>query len=152
GDEPMLRQTLRRVLPVVPAENILVLTNVEQAAAVRRLCRELPAGNIVAEPVGRDSGPAVALAAQLVLLRDPRGVFASLHSDAAIHDAKAFQRDLRAALAAATKEPVIVTLGAPPTEPSTAYGYIQRGKPWQAHRGREFFRARRFVEKPTAEV
>lgn len=152
GDQPMLVQTLERVLPVVPAENVLILTNTEQAAAVRRLCPKLPRENIVAEPVGRDSGPAVGLAAQLVALRDPQAVFASLHSDAAIHDAKSFQRDLRAALTAAAKEPVIVTIGVPQTEPATGFGYIQRGAPWQTHRGREIFHARRFVEKPTLKV
>lgn len=152
GDQPMLVQTVERVLPVVPPENILILTNNEQAAAVRRMCPRLPKENIIAEPVGRDSGPAVGLAAQLVALRDPKAVFASVHSDAAIHDGKAFQRDLRAAFTAAAKEPVIVTIGVPQTEASTAFGYIQRGEPWQTHRSKQFFRARRFVEKPTHEV
>ena len=152
GDRPMLRQTLDRVLPVLPPENVLVLTNTEQAAAVRRLCPELPRGNVIAEPVGRDSGPAVGLAAQLVAARDPAGVFASLHSDAAIHDARAFQRDLRSAFAAAEAAPVIVLIGVPPTEPSTAYGYIQRGEPWRTVRGRVVFKARRFVEKPSLDV
>ncbi len=106
----------------------------------------------MAEPVGRDSGPAVGLAAQLVALRDPKGVFASVHSDAAIHDAKGFQRDLRAAFTAAAKAPVIVTIGVPQSEPATGFGYIQRGEPWQTHRGKQFYRAQRFVEKPTREV
>jgi mannose-1-phosphate guanylyltransferase len=152
GDQPMLVQTVERVLPVVPPENVLVLTNNEQAAAVRRLCKQLPKENIVAEPVGRDSGPAVGLAAQLVALRDPKAVFASVHSDAAIHDGKAFQRDLRAAFTAAARSPVIVTIGVPQTEPATGFGYIQRGEPWETHRGKQFYRARRFVEKPTREV
>lgn len=152
GEEPMLVQTLKRVLPVVPRENVLILTNQEQQAAVRKFCPQVPKENIIAEPVGRDSGPAVGLAAQLVALREPKAVFASVHSDAAIHDAKSFQRDLRAALAAAAKEPVIVTIGVPQTEASTAFGYIQRGEPWQTHRGCQLYRAKRFVEKPTREV
>jgi mannose-1-phosphate guanylyltransferase len=152
GDRPMLRQTLERVLPVLPAAHVLVLTNAEQAAAVRRICPELPRGNVVAEPVGRDSGPAVGLAALLVAARDPAAVFASLHSDAAIHDVRAFQRDLRAAFAAAAAAPVIVLIGVPPTEPSTAYGYIQRAEPWRTVKGRVIFRSRRFVEKPSLEV
>lgn len=152
GDRPMLRQTLERILPVVPAERVLVLTNAEQAAAVRRVCPELPRGNVIAEPVGRDSGPAVGLAAQLVTARDPEAAFASVHSDAAIHDARAFQRDLRAAFAAAEAAPVIVLIGVPPTEPSTAYGYIQRAEPWRTVQGRVIFKSRRFVEKPSLAV
>ena len=145
GDRPMLRQTLERVLPVLPAAHVLVLTNAEQAAAVRRICPELPRRNVVAEPVGRDSGPAVGLAALLVAARDPAAVFASLHSDAAIHDVRAFQRDLRAAFAVAEAAPVIVLIGVPPTEPSTAYGYIQRAEPWRTVKGRVIFRSRRFL-------
>jgi mannose-1-phosphate guanylyltransferase len=152
GDEPMLLQTYRRVAPLVPRGNVLVLTNVEQAAAVRRLCPDLPRRNIIAEPVGRDSGPAVGLAAEVIGARDPKAVFASVHSDAAIHDVKSFQRDLRAAFAAAGQAPVMVTLGVHPTEPSTDYGYIQRAGSWRTVNGREIFRALRFVEKPPLET
>lgn len=148
GDTPMLAQTLARVLPVVPAANIFVITNVDQAAAVRRACPELPAENVVAEPVGRDSAPAVGLAAEIVGARDPDAVFASVHSDAAIHDVKSFQRDLRVAFAAAAAAPVMVTIGVKPHEPSTAYGYIQRGPVWDRVDSTRIFKARRFVEKP----
>lgn len=152
GDRPMLAQTVARVLPVVPPENVFILTNVDQAVAVRRACPELPRGNIVAEPVGRDSGPAVGLAAELVAARDPKGVFASLHADAAIHNEKAFQSDLRVAFSAAAAAPVMVTIGVKPHEPSTGYGYIQRGKAWRKVRGVTVAKARRFVEKPAADV
>ncbi|QYM80391.1 mannose-1-phosphate guanylyltransferase [Horticoccus luteus] len=152
GNRSMLAQTVARVLPLVPAENVYILTNVEQAAEVRKACPELPKGNIIAEPVGRDSGPAVGLAAEIVAARDPKGIFASLHSDAAIHDEKAFQKDLRVAFSAAAAAPVMVTIGVKPHEPSTGYGYIQRGKSWRKVRGVTVSKARRFVEKPAADV
>src|SRR4051812_31741628 len=69
GTTPMLAQTVARVLPVVPVENIFIITNADQAAAVRRVCPEIPRANIIGEPVGRDSGPAVGLAAELVAAR-----------------------------------------------------------------------------------
>jgi mannose-1-phosphate guanylyltransferase len=94
----------------------------------------------------------VGLAAQLVAARDPRAVFASVHSDAVIHHVRAFQSDLRAAFVAAEAAPVIVLIGVPPTEPSTAFGYIQRAEPWRTVNGRVIYRARRFVEKPSLEV
>jgi mannose-1-phosphate guanylyltransferase len=148
GDTPMLAQTVARVRSVVPSKNIFIITNAEQAAAVRKVCPGLPRDNIVGEPIGRDSAAAVGLAAELVAARDPDAVFASLHSDAAIRNAKAFQRDLRVAFAAAAQEPVMVTIGVPPSEASTGYGYIQRGKPWRRVGGVRIYRARRFVEKP----
>jgi len=152
GKKAMLAQTLDRVLPLVPRKNIFIITNASQAAAVRRACPKLPAANIVAEPVGRDSGPAVGLAAELVGARDPDAVFASVHADAAIHDLAAFQADLKIAFAAAALAPVMVTIGVPPTEPSTGYGYIQRGTKWRQIDGRDVYNVARFVEKPSVDL
>jgi mannose-1-phosphate guanylyltransferase len=152
GEEPMLAQTLARVRPLAPARNIFVITAADQVRAVRALCRGLPGANIVAEPVGRDTAPAVALAAALVAQRDPRGVFAILPADHVIHDTRTYQADLRAAFAAAAGAEVMVTIGIRPDEPATAFGYIQRGKPWKKFAGRPFHAVRRFVEKPSLKV
>lgn len=148
GDKPMLAQTLSRVGRVVPAKNILVITNAAQAAAVRKVCPGLPAKNIIAEPIGRDSGPAVGLAAALVERVDPKGVFAILAADHVIHDEASFRRDLKAAFAAAEADPVMVTIGITPTEPMTGYGYIKTAKKrTKAGTGR-IQPVERFVEKP----
>ena len=148
GDKPMLAQTLSRVGRVVPRKNILIITNAAQAAAVREVCRGLPARNIIAEPVGRDSGPAVGLAAALVERVDPRGVFAILAADHVIHDEAAFRRDLKAAFAAAEASPVMVTIGIVPTEPVTGYGYIKTAKKRSKVAPGTIQPVERFVEKP----
>lgn len=152
GKKPMLVQTLDRVKPLVPAKNIFVITSAVQEKAVREVCTRLPKENIVAEPVGRDTAPAVGLAAAVVGARDPQGVFAVLPADHVIHDAKSYQRDLRAAFATAESAPVMVTIGIAPTEPATGFGYIQRGEAWQQFDGSQVFRVKRFVEKPSLEV
>jgi mannose-1-phosphate guanylyltransferase len=152
GKKPLLVQTLERVRPLVPAKNIFVITSAVQAKAVREVCSKLPAANIIAEPVGRDTAPAVGLAAALVGARDPQGVFAVLPADHVIHDAKAYQRDLRVAFAAAECAPVMVTIGIAPNEPATGFGYIQRGEEWQKFENCPVYRVKRFVEKPTLEV
>ncbi len=152
GNKPMLAQTLDRVRPLVPAKNIFVITSAVQEKAVREVCAKLPKENIIAEPVGRDTAPAVALAAALIEARDPEGVFAVLPADHIIHDAKAYQRDLRAAFAAAASSEVMVTIGIAPTEPATGFGYIQRGDKWRSFERRPVFKVRRFVEKPTLDV
>ena len=148
GDKPMLAQTLSRVGRVVPRKNILIITNAAQAAAVRRVCPGLPERNIIAEPVGRDSGPAVGLAAALVERVDPRGVFAILAADHVIHDEAAFRRDLKAAFAAAEASPVMVTIGIVPTEPVTGYGYIKTAKKRTKAGAGRIQPVERFVEKP----
>jgi mannose-1-phosphate guanylyltransferase len=152
GDKPMLAQTLARVRPLVPAQNIFIITATDQLRAVRALCRGLPPANIVAEPVGRDTAPAVGLAAALVAQRDPRGVFAILPADHVIHDTRTYQADLRAAFAAAAGADVMVTIGIKPNEPATAFGYIQRGKLWKKFARRPCYAVQRFVEKPSLEV
>ncbi|MEN9841137.1 MAG: hypothetical protein RL376_937, partial [Verrucomicrobiota bacterium] len=157
GDTPLLTQTLERVKGIVPVKNTFVITSAAQSREVAKVCRGLiPAANIVAEPVGRDTAAAVGLAAALVGARDPQGVFAVLPADHVIHDIKAYQRDLRAAFAAAGAAEVMVTIGIPPTEPATGFGYIQRGEEWgrvgTGAAARTVFAVKRFVEKPKLEV
>ncbi len=152
GDKPLLTQTLDRVKPLVPAKNIFVITSAAQADAVRKVSKGIPAANIVVEPVGRDTAAAVGLAAAVVGARDPKGVFAVLPADHVIHDSKAYQANLKAAFAAAFSADVMVTIGIPPTEPSTGFGYIQRGPVWKKIGRREVYSVKRFVEKPELKV
>ena len=150
GERALLVQTIERLLPMIPAERVLIITNRQQAAAIRTLCPALPVENIVAEPVGRDTAAAVGLALLLVRRRDPQAAFAMLPADHVIHDTVAFRTDLERAFTAAEREPLLVTLGIHPTEPATGFGYIHRGP---ARAGAEsLFDVSRFVEKPTLEV
>lgn len=148
GDTPLLTQTVDRVASVVPKEHIFVITSAVQEKGVRAACTELPPGNIIAEPVGRDTAAAVGLAAALVGARDPQGVFAVLPADHVIHATKKYQTDLKAALAAAAAAPVMVTIGITPTEPATGFGYVQCGDAWRSFGRRSFSHVKRFVEKP----
>lgn len=152
GSKPMLVQTLDRVRSLASPKNTFVITSAAQEKAVREVCRRLPEANIIAEPMGRDTAPAVALAAAIVGARDPNGVFAVLPADHVIHDGKAYEKDLRAAFAAASAAPVMVTIGISPTEPATGFGYIQRGDKWNSFERRPVFQVKRFVEKPSLEV
>lgn len=152
GDKPMLEQTLDRVASIASRENTFVITSVVQAKAVREVCRGIPTENIIAEPAGRDTAPAVALAAAVVGARDPEGIFAVLPADHVIQDGKAYEADLRAAFAAASAKPVMVTIGIEPTEPATGFGYIQRGEKWTTFEGRSVYHVKRFVEKPSLDV
>jgi len=152
GDKPMLTQTLERVRSLVSPENVFVITSAAQEKAVRKVCADLPKGNIIAEPAGRDTAPAVALASAVIGQRDPNGVFAVLPADHVIHDTAAYQADLKAAFAAAETENVLVTIGIRPTEPATGFGYIQRGVAWRTFANRSVYFACRFVEKPNEET
>jgi mannose-1-phosphate guanylyltransferase len=153
GKRSFLQQAVDRVLPIVPAKNIIVITNEAQASAVRKQLPKLPKQNIVAEPCGRDTCAAVTLGAALVGARSTTGVMAVLPADHVIPDEKRFQQVLSDAFDLASRGQVIVTIGIKPTEPATGYGYIHVGEPLPPPHGVKrykttFFKAERFVEKP----
>src|SRR5213592_3412600 len=74
GDRSFLQQAVDRVLPLVPATNILVITNEAQAPEVRKQLPKLPKENLIAEPCGRDTCAAVTLGASMVGQRSTNGV------------------------------------------------------------------------------
>ena len=153
GDRSFLQQAVDRVLPLVPIENILIITNAVQAPTVRKQLPELPKENVIAEPVGRDTCAAVALGAAVVGARSTTAVMAVLPADHVIPEEKKFRQVLADAFDLASRGQVIVTIGIHPTTPETGYGYIQSGNRLPAPAGAKpyktaFFKAERFVEKP----
>ncbi len=148
GDRTMLQRTVERVLPLKP-KRILIVTNVLQAGESERQIstyRGVPI-DVVAEPVARNTAPAIGLAATIIAARDPNGVMAVLPADHFIRDEEAFHEALVAAGQAA-RNGYLVTLGVMPTRPETGYGYIEADT---YLRGEGPFPVRRFVEKPPLE-
>ena len=148
GDQPMLTQTVDRVLGVVPKENIFVITTQAQLEGVRAACPGLPLANIVAEPMGRDTAAATGLAMLLVKQRNPQAAFAMLPADHVIHDTAEYARLLGTAFAAAESADVLVTIGIKPMAPETGFGYIQQSGPWKNFGEHAVMAVKRFVEKP----
>ena len=153
GDTSFLQQAVARVTPLVPMENIFVITNAVQAPEVRKQLPKLPKENVVAEPIGRDTCAAVTLGAAMVGARSTTGVMAVLPADHVIPEEKKFQAVLSDCFDLAARGQAIVTIGIKPTEPATGYGYIRTGnqlpppagvKPYKT----AMFKAERFVEKP----
>jgi mannose-1-phosphate guanylyltransferase len=154
GKESFLQMAVNRVLPVVPAKNVIVITNEAQAPEVQKQLPKLPKENIVAEPIGRDTCAAVTLGAALVGARSTTGVMAVLPADHVIPEEKKFQQVLTDCFDLASRGRAIVTIGIKPTEPATGYGYIHFGEPQlPAPSGAKkyktiFHKVERFVEKP----
>ena len=150
-----LQNTVERVKSVVPLKNIFIITNESQAAAIRKQLPKLPKDNVVAEPCGRNTCPAVALAAAMVGARSTTATMAILPSDHIIppKSEKKFQRILEESLGLAGRGQAIVTIGIKPTGPETGYGYIQMGDKLPPPKERKAYKtafhvAQRFVEKP----
>jgi len=142
GEGPMVRVTLERVLPFAPAGNALVVTSTRLEAAIREAMPDLSPHNILAEPSGKNTAPAIAWASLEALARDPEAILMVLPSDHHIADLPAYRQVIAQSLAVA-RTGRLVTVGIVPTHPETGYGYIERGE----SRG-DFFAVTRFVEKP----
>jgi mannose-1-phosphate guanylyltransferase len=148
GSEPMVTQTVKRLGSLIPPERIFIITNVRHVEAVCDACPMVPRGQVVGEPLGRDTAAAAALAALLVRQQDANGLLALLPADAAVHDAAGYCATLQAALAISAEQDEIVTIGIKPTQPATGYGYLRLGGKLGMSEGRPWFRVERFVEKP----
>ncbi|MGH9580091.1 MAG: mannose-1-phosphate guanylyltransferase, partial [Terriglobales bacterium] len=146
GRRSMIQQTVARLQPLAPLENFWVITNGALRPAIARQLPGLSRRQIIPEPVGRNTAPAVGLAAFLLLRHDPEAVMGMFPADHVIGEEKKFRRAVKKAVATATTGANIVVMGIRPTRPETGYGYIETGR--KASRG--LVRVRRFTEKPGA--
>ncbi len=150
GKRTMLEQTVERLAPVFRGPHIWVVTNEEQAAAVRRQLPRVNRSQVLSEPIGRNTAAAIGLAA-IHLLRRPSGgdtLMAVLPADHYIAQRPRYLRVVRAALEVAARGENLVVLGIPPTHPETGYGYIERAGLTMRARGIRVYSVRRFTEKP----
>jgi mannose-1-phosphate guanylyltransferase / mannose-6-phosphate isomerase len=153
GDDTMLQATWRRIAPLCEAAP-LVVANEEHRFLVAEQLRVIgaPQARIVLEPVGRNTAPAIAVAA-LIARADPQHedgdpLLLVLPSDHVVRDADAFRAAVRAAMPVA-EQGALVTFGIVPQAPETGFGYIQvEADPAQPGGGVR--KVRRFVEKPDA--
>ncbi|MBL8571936.1 MAG: mannose-1-phosphate guanylyltransferase/mannose-6-phosphate isomerase [Phreatobacter sp.] len=127
GERSTFEETLRRVAdPDVFADPVVVTGEDFRFLVADQLARAGTAGRIVLEPMRRDSGPAIAVAAELIAAADPDAVMLVLAADHLVSDAAAFAATAQAGLAAA-EAGALVTFGIRPTHPATGYGYIRPG-------------------------
>lgn len=152
GGRTLLAQAVDRLAGLIPPERILVITSRDLVPATREATPDLPARNIIGEPVGRDTAAACALACGLVTQRDSQGVVCILTADQLMADVAAFRQILADSITVAASRDVIVTIGVQPTYPATGFGYIEAGETLETGTATTFQQARRFVEKPDAAV
>ena len=148
GDKPLIAQAVDRLEGLVPPENVFVVTNADLVEATQAAAPLLPPGNIVGEPIGRDTAAAVACGGALVKAKDENGVFAVLTADQVMGDLDIFSATLKGGMDLAEQNDILVTIGIEPNHPSTGFGYIESGENFQSAEGVEFRKAKRFVEKP----
>ncbi len=146
---PMIVDTVNRIRPLLALDSIFSISDSAQAAEIRRLVPDLPAGNVLIEPEGRNTAPSLVLATAAIYLLNPEAVVVALPADHLIRRPGVFRRKLGAAIRAAAGGDVIVTFGIPPTFPATGFGYIHYDGGEKLKIGGEIFHpVLRFKEKP----
>ena len=123
----LLQMSYDRILSLVPAHNVLILTNEQYAAKVREQLPDIPEDNILCEPARRNTAPCIAWAARHIAARDPEASMIVTPSDHLITREAEFERSIREGFDFVESHDALLTLGITPTRPETGYGYIQVG-------------------------
>lgn len=144
GKRSMLQQTVARLAPLAPARDVWIVTNADLRPAIAKQLPQLQRRQIIAEPVGRNTAPAIGLAAFLLLRTHPEAVIGMFPSDHVMGDEKRFRAAIAQAARLAREDGTMVVLGIQPSRPETGYGYIEAGG--EMREGVR--RVRRFTEKP----
>lgn len=148
GEGTLVARTVRRIEPLVDVRSSLALTSLELRDAILPELAPVPPQRVIGEPVGRNTAPAIGLAARILADDDPDTVMIVLPADHMIAGADEFRETLETAIAASESMNALVTLGIRPTRPETEYGYMKAGETVSAG----VRRVDGFVEKPDAET
>jgi len=145
GERSMIQQTVERLKPLAVFEKTWIITNEYLAHEIADQLPGLPAGQIVQEPVARNTAPACGLAAFLIERENPNAVLGVFPSDHVIGDEPRFLKALQKAIHVAAAGENIVVLGIEPARAETGYGYIETGDFTDDDSA---LHVRRFIEKP----
>jgi len=144
----LLQQTAKRLEPLVPDENILVVTNQDYISLVKEQLPFLKDHQILAEPVGRNTAPCIAYACYKIYQKNKQANIVVLPSDHIIREEGKFADTLKIALEATAASDLLVTLGIQPTRPDTGYGYIQ----FIEEKKQKIKKVKTFTEKPALDL
>jgi mannose-1-phosphate guanylyltransferase len=148
GERSLLRETLERLRPLVEPRDVWVCTTEALAERVREDLPEVPPEQVLAEPEGRNTAPAIGWSVRSMPEEARRDVIAVLPADHRMGDPAAFREALERAGRVVEREDRVMTLGVVPRWAETGYGYLEL-EPEPGPEGVR--RVRRFVEKPSAE-
>ncbi len=140
----MIQETVERLEPFASSQRIWIITNDDLRTPILQQLPGLVANQVLAEPVGRNTAPAIGLAAFMLERIDPKAVIGMFPSDHVILDESSFRANVQSAAAIAAAGANIVVMGIRPTRPETGYGYIESGASSQ----RDALNVVRFTEKP----
>lgn len=147
GEQSMLQMTVDRLLKLKRVTDIYIITREDLKVKIRRNIKGVPVENILAEPEGKNTAPAIGLVATILNQDDPDAVMGIFPADHLIVGHREFEKAVNTADHLAKKDENLVTIGIPPTRPSTAYGYIQIDDTGDENH-LDAYKVKTFAEKP----
>jgi mannose-1-phosphate guanylyltransferase len=148
----MIQLTVDRLLPMINIEDIYIVTNQAYVKIVEDQLPDVPKENILAEPLAKNTAPAIGLAAVIIEKKYGDAMMIVLPSDHLIKQPIIFRDTLKQAMAVASVNENLVTIGITPEYPETGYGYIQFGDSDVNSQFINVYPVERFVEKPNIEI
>jgi len=148
----LLEESIDRIKQIVPLKNILIITNKTHLQSIRKALPRFSKRNIIAEPVSRNTAPAISLAAALVRKKDPDGVIFVVPADQIISDKSAIKEVFSLSSLLAHIKDSIITIGIKPTFAATGYGYIKINRLYKRLKGKiayDVYNVDKFSEKPS---
>ena len=146
GERSLIQSTVDRLTPVIAPERLWVLTNDHLRDTIIKQLPEVPKNQILAEPMQRNTAPAIGLAAQILHQQDPEAVMGVFPSDHVIGNVPKYRAVLKAAFKSAGQRHLVV-VGIQPRWAETGYGYVEFPRGCEAG-GSEPLLVRKFHEKP----
>lgn len=148
----MTQLTAERHLPIVAYEDMFVVTNRDYVELVREQLPEIPPENILAEPMAKNTAPAIGFAAAIISKKYEDAIMLVLASDHLIKNTTLYLDTMSQAVEVATEGENLVTIGITPSYPETGYGYINFGRDMAGSKNRGVYGVKRFVEKPNLDT
>lgn len=152
GDRSLIQESVKRFAAFIPEERIYVVSARGQKDILEQQTGNLPNGNLIYEPSGKNTLPAIGLAALFIEEKDPDGILVVSPSDHLIQNDELFRQTIASATMVAEKTSGIVTIGITPKFPATGYGYVQTSDEIKLGQSVKSFKVNKFVEKPNRDV
>jgi len=146
GERSLLQATVDRQRPLIEPENVWVSTTIALADEVRRQLPEVPPDQVLAEPLGRNTAPAIGWALRSMPESVRKGAVAVLPADHRVESGEGFRDAMARAAETVENDDVVMTLGVTPTRVETGYGYLELGP--ELDSASPVRRVARFTEKP----
>lgn len=152
GDQSLIQETVQRFARFIPEESIYVVSAKSQQTVLEEQTGNLPKENLIYEPFGKNTLPAIGLAALFIAEKDPDGIMVVSPSDHLIQNDELFRQTIESAAKIAEEKDGIVTIGITPKFPATGYGYVKTAAEVKIGQTIKSFEVNKFVEKPNLEV